>query len=165
MLALTLALALHAAPPPGKKLDWKDFSEIAGVTRADTRQTIVKKWGEPDVDRGRIVGWKDGVLVDFRPDGSTQLDFTAEGTKAFRAEKKSAPLELVDTPCDAAAKRLVFLKGGKLEGSKTCKHYDAAGYSMDVTFVCAGGKVSSLSIVWTPMPELKATKSLPPDEC
>ena len=89
----------------------------------------------------------------------------AEASTKLRAEKKSAPLELIDTPCDAAAKRLTFLKSGKLEASTTCKHYDGSGYSMEVTVVCSEGKVSSLTVLWTPMPELKATKSLPPDEC
>ncbi|MBL8955181.1 MAG: hypothetical protein JNK82_30670 [Myxococcaceae bacterium] len=159
MLALTLAVALHAAPP-AKKLDWKDLWDVAGVGRNDTRETVIKKWGPPDIDRGRIVGWKDGVLIEFRLDGATQLDFSAEGTKKFRADRKSALLDLVDQPCDAAKGRLPLQKG-----APGCKHYDPAGWTIEVKVLCFDGKLSNLTVVWTPMPEAKGQKQLPPDEC
>lgn len=160
MLALTLAMSLAAAP---QKLDWKDFWNVSGVTRDDKKEDVIKKWGAPTEDRGKTLRWKEGPTVDFREDGATQLDFSALWSMKFVAAHKSPPLELLDMPCDAAAKRLAFAK--KIESYTSCKHYDASGWLLDVTMMCTQGKVTTLVVVWVPVPELKTMKPLPADHC
>lgn len=139
---------------PGRKLGFKDFWEIAGVSRTDTPATVKAKWGAP-----KSVATEDGTTLRYEsvsvtfggPYGSVMLDFTAYGEdeRAFVAAHPSAPLALLGMSCEEAAKHLAFTD--KIEAYTTCKHYDKNGYLVDVTFMCTE-TVSSLVVMWTPLP-------------
>ena len=83
----------RAAPPPapvapvaipetlatGQKLGFGDFWMIAGVTRTDTPETLIQKWGKPDQrgddgDGGDLVRYVYGPAVTFRADHAIQID-------------------------------------------------------------------------------------------
>jgi hypothetical protein len=138
---------------PGQKLGFKDFWEVAGVSRTDTPATVKAKWGAPksvETDDDTTLRYEN-VSVTFRSDKTVMLDFTAFGEfdHAFVAAHPSAPLGLLGLSCDEAAKHLAFTD--KVEGYTTCKHYDANGTLVDVTLMCTE-RVSTLVVVWTPIP-------------
>ena len=160
---LGLALVLAAAPA---QLDWKDFWAIAGVARDDKQQAIIEKWGQPDEikERGGVtLRYRSGPSVILREDGATQLDFASYSAKKFIAEHPSPVLELVDLPCHHAARRLKFAKA--VGGYTSCKQYECSGWFLDVTLMCSNGRISTLVVVWLPVPELKTMEPLPPDHC
>jgi hypothetical protein len=111
------------------------------------------KWGAPkseSSEEGTTLRYN-SVSVTFGTDKTVMLDFTAYGDvdHAFVAAHPSPPLALLGLSCDEAAKHLAFTDA--VEGYTTCKHYDANGYLVDVTLMCTQ-KVSSLVVVWTPLP-------------
>jgi hypothetical protein len=152
----TASLAKPSAPAvlsPDQKLGFADFWEVAGVSRTDTPASVKAKWGEPKStnEEDDTTLRYDGASVTFGDDKSVLLDFTAYGESdhAFAAAHPSAPLALLGMTCDEAAKHLAFTD--KVEEYTTCKHYDKSGYLVDVTMMCMQ-KVSSLVVVWTPIP-------------
>lgn len=164
---IELILAATLGADPEAKLKWEDFWTLAGVGRTATRDSIVGKRGRPDEERKAPSGdttlrYKTGPTVTLRSDGAVQLDFGLFA-KPFVTQHPSPPLALLDLPCAEAAKKLAFTK--KIESYTTCKHYDASGYLLDVTLMCSGGRVSTLVVVWLPVPELKTMKPLPADHC
>ena len=82
---------------------------------------------------------------------------------AFVKAHPDAATSLLGQTCAAAGARLGFFKG-KVPGYLTCKHYDANGYFLDVTLMCTK-TVSTVVVVWEPLPpEIKAA-ALPKDHC
>jgi hypothetical protein len=169
--AAPTAAAAPAAPAvlaPGQKLTFSDFWTIAGVTRADTLDTVQQKWGKPDDsgddgDGGKLLRYVHGPAITFRNDKAIQIDFALYGDElTFAKTHPDAKLTLLGMPCDEAAKHLAFTDA--IEDYTTCKHYDANGWMVDFTAMCTGGKVSTLVVVWVPLGDI-AGQPLPADHC
>lgn len=164
-LLLVLATATASAAPK-KKLTFDDFWSVAGATRTDTAATLAKKWGKPTEDTvvagERTLRWKDGPTVTLRASGGMMIDMLLLGDAFVKAHADPAT-SLLGQSCAAAGARLAFFKKGAVPGYLTCKHYDANGTFLDVTLMCSK-TVSSVVIVWEPMPpEVKASPL--PDHC
>jgi hypothetical protein len=159
MLALALSVSLAAAP---QKLDWKDFWEIAGVTRDDTREDIIRKWGEPKERTATRLVFEGGPWVDFLDMPATMLNFHNTDSRDFIDKHRSRQLDLLGLPCAEVVKRLAFAK--KIDSYTTCKHYDRSGWVLDVTMMCTN-RLNTLVVVWVPAPSLKTAAKLPPDHC
>ncbi len=169
--AATPAPAPAAAAPatlaPGQKLAFGDFWTIAGVSRTDTPETVIQKWGKPDEtaqEDGTVLRYKHGPSITLRSDKAIQVDFAvySDEDRAFGNAHPDAKLSLLGMTCDEAAKHLAFTD--KIEDYTTCKHYDANGWLVDFTAMCGGGKMTSLVIVWYPLGDV-AGQALPADHC
>lgn len=162
------APASAATLAPGQKLAFSDFWTIAGVTRSDTPETVVQKWGKPDElgddgGGGTLVRYIHGPAITFRPDKAIQIDFALYGDELTFAKTHPDPkLTLLGMPCDEAAKHLAFTDA--IDEYTTCKHYDANGWLVDFTAMCSGGHMNSLVIVWYPLGDVAGQK-LPADHC
>lgn len=165
-LPLVVLLASATATAAPKKLGFADFWTVAGATRTDTAETLAKKWGKPAEDKvvagERTLRWKDGPSVTLRASGGMMIDMLMLGDAFLKAHPDPAT-SLIGQTCAAAGARLAFYRKGKVPGYLTCKHYDPNGYFLDVTLMCSK-TVSSVVIVWEPMPpEVKASPL--PDHC
>jgi hypothetical protein len=184
-VALAACKAHHDAPPPPApppaaappapaapatlgKLTFSDFWTIAGVTRTDTPETVVQKWGKPDEmgddgDGGKLLRYLHGPALTFRTDKAIQIDFALYGDELTVAKAHPDPkLALLGMPCDEAARHLAFTD--TIEDYTTCKHYDTNGWLVDFTAMCSGGHMSSLVIVWYPLGDIGG-QPLPADHC
>ena len=161
------------APPapaaPLGKLTFSDFWTLAGVTRTDTPETVIQKWGKPDQqgddgDGGQLVRYLHGPAITFRSDKAIQIDFAVYGDEdlSFAKAHPDPKLSLLGMACDEAASHLAFTD--KIEDYTTCKHYDPNGWLVDFTAMCARGKLTSLVVVWYPLGDI-AGQPLPPDHC
>ncbi len=83
------------------------------------------------------------------------------GSEGFVAAHPDPATTLLGQSCDEAAKRLSFTD--TVKDYLSCKHYEGDWF-LDVTLMCHA-KVSSLVVVWEPLPANIKNQPLPPDHC
>jgi hypothetical protein len=161
---LVLLAASWAVPAAAEPMSFADFWEVAGVTREDTAEDVLRKWGPAKKERrdgNTTLHFDGGPTVTFSADGNRLFDFMGGVTGPFVAKHPSRKLALLGKSCGEAAAELSFVRA--IEGYTTCKHYEK-GWLLDVTLMCTG-RISTLVVMWVPLPpEIKAQPP-PPDHC
>ena len=158
LLALS-PLMLSAAPPP-TPLGMKDFLSIAGVQAPGSLDAFEAAWGPGKRSADRI-SWDNGPTVS-KTAGGMLVDFSLTAGP-FIAKHPDGPLSIWGMPCDQAAAVLDFTD--TVSGYLSCKHYEPTGIYLDVTLMCAGGKVTTLAVMWVPYDPKTAISPLPADHC
>jgi hypothetical protein len=156
------ARPLPSAEDPPRTLRFADFWTIAGVSRADSREEVVRKWGAVERSEPDRVFFQDGPSVTFLPGGRMMLRFPST-SGPFVEKHADAVLSLWRMSCSGAERRLPFR--AQVRTYTVCRHFSPDAWFFDVSLTCSDGLISDLVVTWEHLPAALRSAPVPADRC